>query len=115
MQRDGNDHIGGREQVRPRPGEPAGEGGRNMVPVGMFKRQNRLAAVFVIAHHRTGTVESRWLGEARRAARIRPRVEFERQTAGRTARAVEKRNRLPTIWTQAPRFAHGLPANDTKW
>ena len=85
MQRHRHDHIGFVQQTRARAVQPAREAGHEIEPVGMLERQDRTAAVFVIAHDGAGAVEGRRIGEAGRAKRVAARIEFEGQSAAGAA------------------------------
>jgi hypothetical protein len=86
--------------------QPAGEGGREVEPVGMFERQDRAAAVFVIAHDGAGAVEGGRSGVAGGAKRLKPGVQFEGNAATGAKRAVQENNPAPAAGAEA-----GIPTN----
>jgi hypothetical protein len=109
-----HDYIRFRDQVVPRPFEPAGKSRHEIMPVGALQRQDRLAARFIVTHDRTRAVERGRFGETTGAACACADIEVERQTATRTHRSFEENDFLPAIGTKIARIAHQRAARHAK-
>lgn len=114
MQRNRKDYVGLGEQFTTDTIEPAPEGRHEIQSVRMLERQNRSAALFVVAHYGASLVESGRLCVARRATDRTAWIEIKRQAATVAYRPVDEPDLLPTIAAQCTRVGYWRSARDAK-
>ena len=114
MQRHRNDEIGFVQQNTAAATQPAPEAGSQIQAVAVLQREDRTAAVLVIAHDGARPVEC-WrprmaTGTERRAAGI----ELERQAATVTHGAIEEADLLPAIRAKGARLGNLAAAGNAE-
>src|SRR5579864_6644421 len=114
MQRHRQNKIALRQQAASASFKPARESGCEIEPVGVFQGEDRTPALIVVAHDGARLVVGGWACQARRAARVAPRVEFEWQTATFAHRAIEKLDFLPALRAEGTRIGNLHAARHAK-
>lgn len=114
MQRHRNDQVAAVQKPRTGAFQPIRKTRHQVQPVGMFERQNRRAAIFVIGEDRAGTIIGRRASQAGRASRSCARIERKRQAAAIAHRAVQKRDSAPAARAKAMAPTQRLAARDAE-
>jgi hypothetical protein len=105
MQRHWDDYICFIQQAAASAIEPARETRGEVEPVGMFEREDRTAALVVIAHDGLRSVEGRWVDQTGRTKRLAARIEVEWQSATLAGRSIKEVDVLPAGSAQTSWFA----------